>query len=78
MLNMLELLIIRSERPNVFRRNILHGTSFYKLCTPCIHNSLFAVIVMAKITCITVSCVIHFMTAGFTVPLGVLGVYIRT
>ena len=37
----------------------------------------FAVILKAKITCITVNCVIHFMTADFTVPLGVVGVYIR-
>ena len=36
-----------------------------------------AVILKAKITCITVNCVIHFMTASFTVPLGVVGAYIR-
>ena len=33
----------------------------------------FAVILKAKITCITVKCVIHFMTAHLTVPLGVVG-----
>ena len=33
----------------------------------------FVVILKAKITRMTVNCVIHFVTAGFTVPLGVVG-----
>ena len=38
----------------------------------------FVVILKPRIAWITVNCVIHFMTAGFTVPLGVVWVYIRT
>ena len=43
---------------------------------PSIHNFLFYS--KAKIICVTVNYLIDFMTAGFTVPLRLAGVYIRT
>ena len=38
----------------------------------------FVVILKAKIMSFTINCVIHFMTADFTVSLGVVRVYIQT
>ena len=74
MLNMLQLLIYQ----NVIRRNIFHRTIFPNSALYPLTILFFVVDLKAKITCITVNCVVHFMTAGLTVSLGVVGVFIQT
>lgn len=54
---------------------------FYKFDTlsiQSIHTSLFFIIFNVKIKWVTFSYLIHFTAAGFTLLLGVEGVYIRT
>ena len=61
---------------NVIRRNIFHETTFYKLGTSSLHSFLFFVILRARITCVTVKYLILYITLGFTVPLGLVEIYV--